>query len=77
LAIRLFFDRQRRFDADAASRMGRVADDPGLTDDRRMNALLGAVGEHLRAGGISAPCRRGATGPSVSWTGRGSWDLNA
>jgi hypothetical protein len=34
-------------DADAASRMGRVADDPGLTDDRRMNALLGAVGEHL------------------------------
>jgi hypothetical protein len=34
-------------EADAASRMRRVADDPGLTDDSRMNALLGAVGEHL------------------------------
>jgi hypothetical protein len=34
-------------DAGAASRMARVADDPGLTDDGRMNALLGAVGEHL------------------------------
>jgi hypothetical protein len=34
-------------DAGAASRMNRVADDPGLTEDGRMNALLGAIGEHL------------------------------
>ena len=34
-------------DADPASRMRRVADDPGLTEDGRMNALLGAIGEHL------------------------------
>jgi hypothetical protein len=34
-------------DADIASRRGRVADDPGLTDDGRMNALMGAIGEHL------------------------------
>jgi hypothetical protein len=32
---------------DVAARIRRVADDPGLTDDPRMNALLGAVGEHL------------------------------
>jgi hypothetical protein len=34
-------------DPDTDSRMQRVADDPGLTDDPRMNSLLGAVGEHL------------------------------
>ncbi len=34
-------------DADVVSRMRRVADDPGLTDDSRTNALLGAIGEHL------------------------------
>jgi hypothetical protein len=34
-------------DPDVASRIRRVADDPGLADDPRMNALLGAVGEHL------------------------------
>jgi hypothetical protein len=34
-------------DTDAASRLGRVAEDPGLSDDGRTNALLGAIGEHL------------------------------
>jgi hypothetical protein len=34
-------------DPDVNSRMQRVADDPGLTDDPRRTALLGAVGEHL------------------------------
>ena len=34
-------------DTEVASRRDRVADDPGLTDDARMNALLGAIGEHL------------------------------
>jgi hypothetical protein len=34
-------------EADVAGRIRRVADDPGLTDDPRMNALMGAVGEHL------------------------------
>jgi hypothetical protein len=29
------------------SRAIRIAEDPGLTDDHKMNALLGAVGEHL------------------------------
>jgi hypothetical protein len=34
-------------EADVTARTRRVADDPGLTDDPWMNALLGAVGEHL------------------------------
>ena len=34
-------------DPDKASRMLRIADDQGLTADLKMNALLGAVGEHL------------------------------
>jgi hypothetical protein len=34
-------------DADPGSRARRVCDDPGLTDDPKMNALLGAIGEHL------------------------------
>jgi hypothetical protein len=34
-------------EAGVASRLNRVADDPGVTDDPRMNALLGAIGEHL------------------------------
>jgi hypothetical protein len=29
------------------SRVCRISEDPGLTDDLKMNALLGAVGEHL------------------------------
>jgi hypothetical protein len=34
-------------ETDADARMRRLTDDPGLTDDPRMNALLGAIGEHL------------------------------
>ena len=34
-------------DADPGSRARRTCDDPGLTDDPKMNALLGAIGEHL------------------------------
>jgi hypothetical protein len=64
-------------DAGAASRMARVADDPGLTDDGRMNALLEPSGNTWCGGGTSATRRRGAAAPSVSWTGRGSWDPSA
>jgi hypothetical protein len=39
-----------------------VAEDPGLTDDRKMNALLGAVGEHLS--------RRWSIGAAPAWTDR-------
>jgi len=49
-------------DAGVASRMRRVADDPGLTDDGRMNALLGAIGEHL--------ARRWSLGDPPSWSHR-------
>ncbi|MGC2779828.1 MAG: hypothetical protein WA418_29725 [Bradyrhizobium sp.] len=31
----------------AASRFARIAEDPGLTDDPKANALIGAIGEHL------------------------------
>lgn len=34
-------------DVEKESRLRRVADDPGLVDDVRMNALMGAIGEHL------------------------------
>jgi len=34
-------------DASQESRARRIADDPGLTDDLKMNALFGAIGEHL------------------------------
>jgi hypothetical protein len=34
-------------DADPGSRARHISEDPGLTDDPKMNALLGAVGEHL------------------------------
>jgi hypothetical protein len=34
-------------DADPGSRARRISEDPGLTDDPKMNALLGAIGEHL------------------------------
>jgi hypothetical protein len=34
-------------DASAASRAARIAEDPGLTNDPKTDALLGAVGEHL------------------------------
>ena len=34
-------------DTNRESRARRIADDPGLTDDPKMNALFGAIGEHL------------------------------
>ena len=34
-------------DSVSESRAGRIAEDPGLTPDPKMNALVGAVGEHL------------------------------
>jgi len=49
-------------DVQNGSRLRRVADDPGLTDDARMNALIGAVGEHL--------ARRWSLGDPPSWTTR-------
>jgi hypothetical protein len=48
-------------EAGVASRLNRVADDPGVTDDPRMNALLGAIGEHL-----VSRCH-GQPNPDVSW----------
>ena len=47
-------------DADNDSRLRRVADDRGLVDDARMNALLGAIGEHLT--------RRWGLGEPPAWT---------
>jgi hypothetical protein len=47
-------------DASPESRAGRIADDPGLSDDARMNALFGAVGEHLAT--------RWNLGPPPAWT---------
>ena len=46
--------------ADPQSRARRIGDDPGLTDDPRMNALLGAIGEHL--------ARRWNLGAVPAWT---------
>jgi hypothetical protein len=34
-------------DTNLESRARRIADDPGRTDDPKMNALFGAIGEHL------------------------------
>ena len=34
-------------DVDLGSRARRISEDPGLTNDCKMNALLGAIGEHL------------------------------
>jgi hypothetical protein len=34
-------------DTDLGSRARRLSQDPGLTDDPKMNGLLGAIGEHL------------------------------
>jgi len=48
-------------DSSTDSRARRIADDPGLTDDDgRMNALLGAVAEHL--------ARRWDAGAPPPWT---------
>jgi hypothetical protein len=47
-------------DVENEARLRRVVDDPGLVDDARMNALMGAVGEHL--------VRRWSRGEAPSWT---------
>jgi hypothetical protein len=47
-------------DRDPASRYARIIDDPGLSDDERFDALMGAIGEHLS--------RRWLIGPPPPWT---------
>jgi hypothetical protein len=47
-------------DENPGSRTRRIAQDPGLTDDQKMNALLGAIGEHLS--------RRWNIGAAPAWT---------
>src|SRR5260221_14351677 len=45
---------------DPASRYARISDDPGLSGEERLDALLGAIGEHLS--------RRWQLGPPPLWT---------
>ena len=47
-------------DRDPAGRYARIADDPGLSGEARLDALMGAVGEHLS--------RRWQLGPPPAWT---------
>jgi hypothetical protein len=47
-------------DTSKASRARRIAEEPGLTEDPRMNALFGAIGEHLAI--------RWNIGTSPAWT---------
>ncbi len=47
-------------DVEKRSRLRRVCDDPGPVGDARLNALIGAVGEHL--------ARRWRLGDPPSWT---------
>ncbi len=47
-------------DPSAAGRRARVTDDPGLTGDGKLDALMGAIGEHL--------CRRWRLGDPPAWT---------
>ena len=47
-------------DQTAASRSARIADDPGLTGEPRLDALMGAIGEHLS--------RRWRLGDPPAWT---------
>jgi hypothetical protein len=49
-------------DTSIESRTRRIADDPGLTDDHKMNALFGAIGEHLTM--------RWNLGAPPAWTGQ-------
>ena len=49
-------------DTNFESRTRRIADDPGLTDDPKMNALFGAIGEHLTM--------RWNLGAPPAWTGQ-------
>jgi hypothetical protein len=47
-------------DPDPTSRAKRIADDPGPSGDTRLDALFGAIGEHL--------ARRWQLGPAPLWT---------
>lgn len=47
-------------DPDRARRRARIDDDPGLADDPKLDALMGAIGEHL--------CRRWNLGDPPAWT---------
>lgn len=47
-------------DASSRSRAARIAEDPGLADDPKTDALLGAIGEHLAS--------RWNLGPAPQWT---------
>jgi hypothetical protein len=47
-------------DASQESRAGRISEDPGLTGDPKVDAFMGAVGEHLAS--------RWRLGPCPSWT---------
>jgi hypothetical protein len=49
-------------DLDNESRLRRIADDPGLVADARLDALMGAIGEHL--------ARRWGLGEPPAWTSR-------
>ena len=49
-------------DTNLESRARRIADDPGRTDDPKMNALIGAIGEHLTM--------RWNLGAPPAWTGQ-------
>lgn len=47
-------------DPDPKRRRARLEDDPGLTGDVKLDALVGAIGEHL--------CRRWGLGEPPTWT---------
>jgi hypothetical protein len=47
-------------DPTTVGRLSRIADDPGVTGDGKLDALMGAIGEHL--------CRRWSLGVPPSWT---------
>jgi hypothetical protein len=47
-------------DQNSASRRARIEDDPGLSGDAKLDALMGAIGEHL--------CRRWNLGEPPIWT---------
>jgi hypothetical protein len=47
-------------DSDRDSRRRRIEDDPGLSCDAKLDALVGAIGEHL--------CRRWNLGDPPTWT---------
>jgi hypothetical protein len=47
-------------DRDPVSRYARISNDPGLSGEERLDALMGAIGEHLS--------RRWQLGPPPAWT---------